>query len=307
MKPKRAGSRLLILVAALVTIVATFLLFVRPWYLRWGATDEEMLRQLPGDEIVGSAAGQETRAITIDAPADQVWPWIAQLGIDRGGFYSYDLLENIVGCEMPTVDSIRPDKLAWSPGDRLWMYPPDKADGIGYATLRGIVPGRALAFATRRFGTTAEQAEDGSWSFVVEPVDESTSRILVRGRGAAGRSLLGTAFDQSIFEPAHFVMERRMLIGIKDLAETGNRARNENHVNVVLWMIVLGLFVTAAIKLLRDPDWRRPLAGLLASAAVFQILTFLQPPLIIAFLLVGMVCAVLWSPVTKQSRVEVAG
>jgi hypothetical protein len=115
----RKTTRLLALPGSFVVVMLAFFLFVRPWYLQWGATDEETRRPLPGDEIVPNAPGQETRAITIHASVDRVWPWLAQLEQDRGGFYSFDLLENLVGCDMPTDDRLRPDKQSWHVGDKL--------------------------------------------------------------------------------------------------------------------------------------------------------------------------------------------
>src|SRR5512138_1407414 len=140
------GPRAFALAGVLLSIGIVFSSFVRPWYLRWGTTSLEAVIELPGDEILPKAASRETRAITIHASADRVWPWLAQIGQDRGGFYSFDLLENLVGCRMPTVDVLRPEKQTWALGDKLWMYPPDKAGGIGFATLRTYVPGRALGF-----------------------------------------------------------------------------------------------------------------------------------------------------------------
>ena len=153
---------MLALAGSLVALFLAFLLVVRPWYLRWGATDDETRRPLPGDAIIPNAAGQETRAITIRAPVERVWPWLAQIGQDRGGFYSFDLLENLVGCEMPTADVLRPDRQTWRLGDKLWMYPPNKAGGIGFATLRAYVPGRALGFSTHAPGSSTKVG-DGSW------------------------------------------------------------------------------------------------------------------------------------------------
>ncbi len=273
--------RLISLLASFTAILLIFIFAVRPWYLRWGATDEEIQKILPGDEIVPNAVGSETRAITIDAPIDSVWPWLAQLGQDRGGFYSFDLLENIVGCEMPTVDSLRPDKQAWKPGDRLWMYPPDKAGGVGYATLRTYIPGRALGFGTHVMGTSPDDPEDGSWSFALEPTGDSTTRLLIRGRGAPGRSLLGTAFDRSMFEPIHFMMERRMMIGVKQLAEGGDRDRLLNHIHIAIWTITFALFITSSVMVLRRREWTRPLVGFVASALIFQVQTLAQPDVIV--------------------------
>jgi len=283
----KRGFGLLALSGTVGLIVAVFFLAVRPWYLRWGATDEETRQALPGDEIIPNARAAETRAITIHAPARAVWPWLAQLGQDRGGFYSYDILENLVGCEMPTEDVLRPEKQSWRIGDKLWMYPKEKAGGAGFATLKTYRPGGVLGFATRAPGTALSAPEDGSWSFVVRPIDDSTSRLLVRGRGAPGRSLLGLAFDQSIFEPVHFVMERRTMIGIKQLAEGESRQRLLNHVQVVLWTITFGLFIAAAVQVLRSGGRRRAVAATLVSAAVFQVLTLGQPPLFLGVTLVG--------------------
>jgi hypothetical protein len=284
------------LVGLLVLIGVVFATFVRPWYMRWGATSVEALSTLPGDEIVPNAASRETRAITIHASADRVWPWLAQIGQDRGGFYSYDLLENLVGCRMPTTDVLRPAQQTWQLGDRLWMYPPDKAGGIGYATLRAYVPGRALGFGTRMSGTPLSAPENGSWSFTLVPLGDSATRLLVRGRGAPGRSLLGVAFDRSLFEPAHFAMERRMMIGIAQLAEGGSRHRLANHAQVVLWMITFALFLAACAMVLRRRHWVMALAGVGASATVFQILTLRQPPLTVGAFLVAVLIALLWWP-----------
>jgi hypothetical protein len=290
-------TRLAALSMAMALLLVGFFLVARPWYQRWGATDEEVVRRLPGDEIIPNAAGQETRAITIHATPDRVWPWVAQLGQDRGGFYSYDLLENLVGCEMPTTDVLRPDKQHWQLGDKLWMYPPGRAGGMGFATLRAYEPGRLLGFAARATGTAQDQPEDGSWSFVLEARGDSATRLLVRGRGAAGRSRLGVAFDRALFEPMHFAMERRTLIGLKELAERGVRDRLANHWQVVIWTLTFVLFIAAAMMVLRREDWRQPLVGFVAAGVLFQVLTLVQPPIAVGITLVGLLGAFLWPPV----------
>jgi hypothetical protein len=299
--------RALALLVAFAAMIGAFFLVVRPWYLRWGATEDETRRPLPGDDIIASAVAQETRAITIHAPIGRVWPWIAQLGQDRGGFYSFDLLENVVGCEMPTEDRLRPEKQSWQVGDKLWMYPKRKAGGIGFATLHVYLAGRALGFGTRVAGTAPIGPEDGSWSFVLEPLDGTTTRLLIRGRGAAGRSLLGVAFDRSIFEPIHFMMERRMMLGIKQLAEESSRGRILNHVQVAFFAIAFSFLLAGAVLVLRRERWGRPLAGFIAAAAVFQILTLAQPPLALGAALLVFVAAVLWWPATGSERPEAFG
>lgn len=286
--------RVLLLFTTLTAVFGVFFLLVRPWYLQWGATEDEIRKALPGDEIISNAVGQSTRAITIHAGIEEVWPWVAQVGQDRGGFYSYDLLENIVGCEMPTSDELRPAKQSWAVGDKLWMYPPHKGAGIGFATLRTYIPGRALGFAGRAIGSPPTAKEDGSWSFVLEPLDVSTTRLLLRGR-AASRPLLGTAFDRFVFDPAHFTMERRMMIGLKNLAEGDSRRRLQNHLQVVLWTIVFALFGAAVVMVLIGRRWRRALLTVITAGAVFQILTFMQPSLFTGIIITAAVGAgLLW-------------
>lgn len=101
------NTKSLIAVAAVVgTVVAAYERYLKPWQERWGATDEEVALRLPGDELVEEPAKQVTRAITIDATREEVWPWIVQLGADRGGFYTYDRLENLVGLDIHSADEI---------------------------------------------------------------------------------------------------------------------------------------------------------------------------------------------------------
>jgi hypothetical protein len=275
------------LAAAWALLFAEHSLVFRPWYMHWGASQVETSSVLPGDEIVPQAARQETRAITINAPAERIWPWLTQLGRDRSGFYSFDLLENLAGCRMPSIDQLRPDLQSWHAGDKLWMYPPDKAGGIGYATLRVFLPGQAMGFGTRQIGTPISAPENGSWSFVLIPSGANSTHLLVRGRAAA-TAVPATAFDRLVFESAHFVMERRMMLGIKQLVETGDRGRQWNNVYVLMFFLAFIFWLLASVRVVRTPEWRWPFAAVLVSGVAFQIVTLVQPPLAVsALLLVG--------------------
>ena len=86
--------------------LAAYVFLIRPWHLKWGATEEELKMPLPGDELVKHPKLNATHAITINAPVAEVWPWLVQVGQKRGGFYSYTWLENLVGCEMSNADQI---------------------------------------------------------------------------------------------------------------------------------------------------------------------------------------------------------
>jgi hypothetical protein len=183
---------------------------VRPWHLRWGATAEEATRRLPGDELVADPELDTTRATTIDAPIDEVWPWLAQTGQTRGGFYSYTWPENLVGCRMHNADRIVPEWQGTDAGDKVWLHPRVALP------VREVVPGRAIVLGD-------------TWTFVLEPIGEQTTRFLVRGRGHFRQPdlklpALNFVYWRLIFEPAHFIMERKMMLGIKERAERAHRA-----------------------------------------------------------------------------------
>jgi hypothetical protein len=204
--------------AAGAATLATVDLALRPWYLNWGATDEEIAKTWPGDELCPDAASVATRAITIHAPAGEVWPWIVQIGQDRGGFYSYSWLENLFGARIHNADNILPDCQTLEVGDAVRMTPRERYGGRGFVRVARIEPGRALVLVSPEDFIPAvrnDRAPGGVWTFVLEPVDERNTRFIVRSRSGAkpgaGRFL--------VFDPAHFVMERKMMLGIRDRAE----------------------------------------------------------------------------------------
>ena len=203
--------------AATATLVACDLA-LRPWFLRWGATREELARTWPGDELCPDAASVATRGLTIHAPVDEVWPWLVQIGQDRGGFYSYTWLENLAGAQIHNADRL----LRVSPrevGDTVWMAPPERYGGQGCMKVAQVEPERALVLVSPEdFDALQEEggrAAEGTWAFILSPVDKKITRLIVRSRSGpkagAGRFLL--------FDPIHFVMERKMMLGIRDRAE----------------------------------------------------------------------------------------
>ncbi len=109
--------------AALTVVGTTGVMGLRRWGLRWGATDAERRRQLPGDEVLTRADTSATRAISIAAAEDQVWPWVAQLGQAKGGFYSYDWLENVFGCRIHSADRIFPEWQDVALGQEFHLHP----------------------------------------------------------------------------------------------------------------------------------------------------------------------------------------
>jgi hypothetical protein len=284
-----------ILVAALAALATQYFVLIRPWYQHWGATAEEAGKELPGDAFWPSAATVETRAVTIAAPAKRVWPWVAQIGQDRGGFYSYRWLENLVGCEMPDADHVL-GLADPKPGEKFWMYPSRKAAGMGHATYAAVERGRSIVLLTHGFeqpGPAGDVPPSGTWSFVLEPRGDGATRLLVRGRaGVEGqRQGLGKwLFSAFFFDPIHFAMERKMMLTLKDRAE-GRRPAPAwvDTAEVVLWMLTFafGLAALAAVFLKRAAFWR-PLAAGTTALFVLTLLFFARPPLFVAVVLVAL-------------------
>ncbi len=184
----------------------------RSWMDRRGATESEFAATLAGDELVPDARNVATRAITVRAPAEAVWPWLQQIDQQRGGFYSYRVLENLMGCEMPKVERLVP---AWGDrivGERVWMAPPRRFRGKGHVVVARVDPQRALVLLSPDLwaGREAEVAMSGSWAFVLQPIDDRSCRLVVRSRYAR---------PNLAYDVIHFLMERKMMRTIARLAE----------------------------------------------------------------------------------------
>jgi len=207
-------------VAALAALAALWRL--RGWALTWGTTARELASVWPGDRLSPRATEVATRAITIAAPAETVWNWIVQLGQDRAGFYSYTWLENLFRCVMPQVEQIVPEWQERTLGDNVWMARPDRYHGNARQKVVLLESKRVLSLASPSdWGRIVrrETSEGGTWTFVLVPIDPMTTRLVVRSRGPESPSLVQRLFWMAVFQPAHFIMERRMLLRLKALAE----------------------------------------------------------------------------------------
>lgn len=180
--------------------------------LRWGATDEEVTRTLPGDDVIPSPRWQYTRAIGVDAPAGAVWPWLAQLGRQRAGFYSYTALENAVGCRLRPLEHLDWTRPPLTVGDEVALHP--KAPPLPVLVAE---PPHHLVL-----GGMASPTAGQVWGFHVLDRSPASCRLLIRGRGVNGPTLPERLFfGPLLMEPITFVMERKMLRTIKHLAESG--------------------------------------------------------------------------------------
>jgi hypothetical protein len=190
--------------------------FVRPWHERWGATDEEVNASLPGDGLIAEPASQVTRAISIQAPAGSLWPWVVQIGADRGGFYSYDLLENIFRLDIHSANEIVPDWQSRASGDLVH----GDAKGRGGWYVMDVQPNRALVMKMadvknhRPFTREERALMEFTWAFVLRESTEQTTRLLVRERVAFRNGLVSLVMAP--IGLVSFVMTRKMMRGIKE-------------------------------------------------------------------------------------------
>ena len=206
-----------------ITIVSVFaavaaLLYhfvVRPWHLCWGTIGDETTRSLPGDDFVSANDLPITHAVGINAAAKGVWPWLVQIGQRRGGFYSYTWLENLFGCRMTNASKIVSQWQQLEVGDDIWLHP--KAPPLKVIAME---PERALVL-----GGCSERSAF-SWAFVLEEQSEHHTRLIVRGKGHWGMGWLEKPFNYFVDEPAHFIMERKMLLELKRRVEADSDFRS---------------------------------------------------------------------------------
>ncbi len=192
--------------------------FIGTKRLRWRTRETEASDSLPGDDLVPDPKWSYTLGVDIAAPPDAVWPWIAQIGQRRGGFYSYQTLENMVGCKITNTTEILPEYQHPEVGNEIYLHP-----SAPPMKIRVVDPPEALVL----LGSPADTANEepwgmSTWQFIVRPGQAGWSRFLTRGRsdfssGWASR----LAYGRFPIEPITFVMSRKMMLEIKRLAEAG--------------------------------------------------------------------------------------
>jgi hypothetical protein len=212
--------RALVAAVALGALAAVYATSVRRRMGHWGTQPGEDDAPLPGDDVVARPRYTCTRAVTVDAPPGDVWPWLVQIGQGRGGLYSYDWLENLAGLNMHSADRIVPELQDLAVGDEIRLVPPDSRVDLAFVVER-LDPGEALVLAPGEppEEVLAKGLPYATWAFVVRPTDGGGSRLLARFRSDFAPRPGSTLVNKYGLEPAHFVMERKMLLGIKQRAE----------------------------------------------------------------------------------------
>jgi hypothetical protein len=184
-----------------------YLFLVRQACLNWGSTEEEVGRSMPGDELLSEPDLLATRSVTINAPAAAIWPWLMQMGSGRGGVYTYDWIENLFGLNMHSIDEVRPEFQDRKVGD---------AERLGKSgpvmRVKSLDPEQSMVLASDN--------GDWVWAFGLYQIGDGRTRLVSRNRIAApGAPLPLRAFQTFVMEPGSLIMERKMLLGIKERSE----------------------------------------------------------------------------------------
>lgn len=191
-------ARGLLGVVAVAGSATAYVRVYRPWQLRWGATDAEVARALPGDDLVDAPSFDATRAITLGASPQQVWPWLVQVGVNGAGWYSYDLLDNL---GRPSARRIIDELQHIQPGDLLPMSP----DGKHGIRIHALDRPNWMVWGT---------PGDTSWAWVLDPQTDGTTRLITRVRSKPHRRPSSWVFA-GLLELADFPMMRRMLLNLR--------------------------------------------------------------------------------------------
>jgi hypothetical protein len=200
----------MILVMLIVVLFILWVYVLYPWYCRSETTHNETVATLPGDGIVPNPKTQYTLAISIKTSPSEVWPWLVQMGQGRGGFYTHEWVENLIGAQVHNADRIIPELQYLEVGNSIKLTPDPYLGGQPgqYIVVAQLEPPHALVF-----WQPLPNGEIGSWSYVLEPTLEGTTRLIFRRR--AGQPSL---FDR-VMTPGYYFMDMGMLAGIKERAE----------------------------------------------------------------------------------------
>jgi hypothetical protein len=205
--------RIIGILAGLGIFALVVMFALLPWMDRWGATDDEIAASFAGDDLLPSPTLLYNRAVTVNAVPEQIYPWIVQLGAERGGMYTYDWFEtNILQCELINADRIHAEWQDLKVGDRVKMCP---GEGWGPPPYEVAIlqPDHAIVMGHQENGIWSDL-----WQFILVPQADGTTRLILRGRDQKS----GGIWD--VIRPGIFIMERGMLLGIKERAESGTGA-----------------------------------------------------------------------------------
>jgi proline iminopeptidase len=217
------SARLIRAATCLGAVAGFYGVVVRPRMLRWGATDEEVRAPYPGADIVPDGTRSATMAVTIDAAPDRVWPWLVQMGVERGGWYSWDRLDDF---GRRSAERLHPEWQQVAVGDRLVARP----DGSQWWEVAALEPGRFLALRMsldlrgRPFDPAGERPRrftDSTWCFLLTELPGQRTRLVVSGYWSLRPRWLQPLLGVAVLEPSHWVMQTRQFTNLRRRAEAG--------------------------------------------------------------------------------------
>ena len=195
-----------LILSGLVLLAVFVIIALLPWMDRWGAAEDELPAAFSGDELVVSPRLFYTRAVSINATPEEVYPWIVQLGADKGGMYSYTWIESLLQCPQTNADRIHEEWQELKVGDKVLMCPDENAPPAYEVAL--IQPNRAIVLGHQESGIWSDV-----WQFILLPQADGTTRLVLRSRS----SIEGWIWE--VMRPGEFIMVQGMLLGIKQRAE----------------------------------------------------------------------------------------
>jgi hypothetical protein len=283
-------------VVALVVVAFALLSRSTP---TWGATEAEVARTLPGDELIERVPGDMTHAMTIDAPAEAVWPWIAQIGDDRGGFYSYTFIEN------PAQEMMMGGEPVYHNANRILpqFQNPQPGEGLIMDSLQvyDVEPGKWLLAAQRSEAGKFEWV----WLWHLEPAGTNQTRLLVR---SAMRLALGPGnpIVSTVMGLGAFVMNWRMMEGIKLRAEGATEPAGIEIMEILLWIAALVAGLAAGVLFVTRRAWQAPLLLGLGALSALIWFTFWLPSIWLRLVVDVALFALLWWVARRTWTVRVA-
>lgn len=275
--------------AALLLALAVSFAAITPQLSHWGASTAEAALRLPGDELAPQPQIHWTSAATINARPEQVWPWVAQLGDTRAGFYSYTFIEDrvgaITGASGYAVDYQNADRIVAE-----WQNPAP-GDGIiqDMLKVREVQPGQYLL-------ADLINPNGGQWTWLwqLTPIDGGArTRLIVRCLMQLPPEAANPVVI-SVMNAGGFVMQQRMIRGLKIRAEGGAEPAYIEALEIAIWLATLVIGLIAAVLFVFQPEWRKPLALALASVVVLVALTFIQPAIWLRLLINAALLLGLW-------------
>jgi hypothetical protein len=277
--------RLLAGAGLLAALLAAGFSITIPWLHHAGASAAEVAAAYPGDELEDHPVLSWTIATTIDAPVQQVYPWLIQIGDTRGGYYSYMFIEQLIGgpALYHNADRIHPE----------WQNPP-----IGQGMIADMLVLRAyepnvyvLAKDTPKMGGLT-----WTWAWCVEPIDAQHTRLINRMRIQTPASFGGNPAALLLLDAGGFVMEQNMMQGIAQRAGGNSELSFTEPLEIFLWLTALCAGLVAAWLFVNRSEWKKPMVVCVLTVAALFVLTFVQPPLWVrAAIDLGLVVGAVWA------------